>query len=207
MKVLVIGGGGREHALCWALNETAATPAQLYCAPGNAGIAQLAECVPFSVDDHPALIDFAQTNEIDLTIVGPEAPLANGIVDDFQANGLSIIGPSRAAARLEASKAFAKDFMQRHGIPTADFVIANSGVEAIQAIRSGRFGDANSAVVIKAEGLAAGKGVIVAPTHDAAESAVAELISGSTVSRQAANQILIEEALEGQEVSILLFAD
>jgi phosphoribosylamine--glycine ligase len=207
MKVLVIGSGGREHALIWALKQNSASPLRLYCAPGNAGIAQLAECADISVNDHSALIDFARAEAIDLTIVGPEVPLANGIVDEFQNTGLKIVGPSQAAARLESSKAFAKDFMRRHAIPTADYVNANSGDEALQAVRGGRFGDANAPIVVKADGLAAGKGVIVAESRAEAERAIAELLSGGVVARQAANQIVIEEALEGREVSILLFAD
>jgi phosphoribosylamine--glycine ligase len=207
MKVLVIGSGGREHALIWALKQNSASPLRLYCAPGNAGIAQLAECADISANDHSALIDFARAEAIDLTIVGPEIPLANGIVDEFQHRALKIVGPSQAAARLESSKAFAKDFMRRHAIPTADYVNANSGDEALQAVRGGRFGDANAPIVVKADGLAAGKGVIVAESRIEAERAIAELLSGGVVARQAANQIVIEEALEGREVSILLFAD
>jgi phosphoribosylamine--glycine ligase len=207
MKVLVIGSGGREHALIWALTQNSASPLKLYCAPGNAGIAQLAECINISANNHSALMDFARANEIGLTIIGPEAPLANGIVDEFQTCGLKIVGPSRAAARLESSKAFAKDFMQRHAIPTADYVIANSGEEALRAVRGDRFGDGNAPIVVKADGLAAGKGVIVAPSRAEAERAIAELLGGSLVAQEAANQILIEEALEGREVSILLFAD
>ena len=207
MKVLVIGSGGREHALIWALKHTSALPLELHCAPGNAGIAQLAECVDIPASNHSALIDFVREREIDLTIVGPEAPLANGIVDDFQNNGLKIIGPSRAAARLESSKAFAKDFMRRRQIPTADYAIANSGDAALQELRSGRFGNADGPIVVKADGLAAGKGVIVAASRAEAERAVTELLSGTLVAPEAATQILIEEALEGREVSILLFAD
>jgi phosphoribosylamine--glycine ligase len=207
MKVLVIGSGGREHALIWALKQGSASPLKLYCAPGNAGIAQVAECVDISADNHSALIDFARANAIDLTIVGPELPLASGIVDEFQDRDLKIVGPSRSAARLESSKAFAKDFMQRHAIPTADYVIANSGEEALRAIRSGRFGGEKSPIVVKADGLAAGKGVIVAPSHSEAEHAVAELLSGGLVAKESASHILIEEALEGREVSILLFTD
>src|SRR5882724_7117596 len=156
MRVLVIGSGGREHALIWALKQTSASLVKLYCAPGNGGIAQLAECVNIATDNHSALMDFARANAIDLTIVGPEAPLANGIVDEFHNHDLKIAGPSRAAARLEASKAFAKDFMRRHTIPTADYVIANSSKEALRAVRSGRFGDEHAPLVVKADGLAAG---------------------------------------------------
>jgi phosphoribosylamine--glycine ligase len=207
MKVLVIGSGGREHALIWALKQNSAAPLKLYCAPGNAGIAQLADCVAITAGDHSALIEFVRANAIDLTVVGPEGPLANGIVDKFQNNGLKIVGPSQAAARLESSKAFAKAFMQRHHIPTADCVIASSSEEALGAIRSGKFGGAATPVVVKADGLAAGKGVIVAQSRAEAERAIAELSSGGLVPQEAASQILIEEALEGSEVSVLLFAD
>jgi phosphoribosylamine--glycine ligase len=207
MKILVIGSGGREHALIWALKQNSASALNVYCAPGNAGIAQLAECVNVPADNHFALEEFAQTNAIDLTIVGPEVPLAGGIVDRFQNSGLKIVGPSKAAARLESSKAFAKDFMKRHAIPTAEYVVAHSGEEALIALRSGRFGSADAPVVVKADGLAAGKGVFVARSRAEAEGAVAELLRGSVVTEQAASQILIEEALEGREVSVLLFAD
>jgi phosphoribosylamine--glycine ligase len=207
MKILVIGSGGREHALIWALKQNSESALKVYCAPGNAGIAQLAECVNVQADNHFALEEFAQTNAIDLTIVGPEVPLAGGIVDRFQNSGLKIVGPSQAATRLESSKAFAKDFMKRHAIPTADYVVVNSGEEALTALRSGRFGSANAPVVVKADGLAAGKGVVVARSLAEAEGAVAELLSGSLVAQQATSQILIEEALEGREVSVLLFAD
>src|SRR4030095_15379282 len=138
---------------------------------------------------------------------GPEGPLAEGIVDVFERSGLRIMGPSRAASRLESSKAFAKDFMDRHGIPTGHYAIANSAAEAFEALGSGAFGPPESSVVIKADGLAAGKGVIVAPSRADAETAVKELTSGALVAAEAARQIVIEEALEGREVSILLFAD
>jgi phosphoribosylamine--glycine ligase len=207
MKVLVLGAGGREHAILWALQQTAQFPMQLYCAPGNGGIAEIAQCVPIAAHDHDKLIKFALDNAIDMTIVGPEAPLAAGIVDEFERAGLKIMGPGRAAARLESSKSFAKDFMRRHQIPTADYVIANSAEEALDALRSGRFGSPDRAVVIKADGLAAGKGVIVASSRPEAEAAIAELISGNLVSSEAAEKLLIEEALLGTEVSVLLFSD
>lgn len=207
MKVLVIGAGGREHAIIWALKRTSSGPLELYCAPGNGGISELAECVPISVTDSSALIVFAQSQAIDLTVVGPEGPLANGLVDDFASVGLKIVGPNRAAARIESSKAFAKDFMQRHQIPTAEYFVAHSATEALAVLGSGRFGPPDSPVVVKADGLAAGKGVVVAASHHDAEMAVAELASGSLVPQDAAKQILIEEALEGREVSVLLFAD
>jgi phosphoribosylamine--glycine ligase len=207
MKALVVGAGGREHAILWALKSTSNLPLDLYCAPGNGGISELAKCVPIPVTDHSSLIDFAVSNAIDLTIVGPEGPLAEGIVDKFERSGVKIVGPNAAAARLESSKGFAKDFMRRHKIPTAEYCIVNSAAEAREALRSGKFGSPDDAVVIKADGLAAGKGVIVAPSRAAAERAVDELTSGTLLSLDAVGQILIEEALTGREVSVLLFSD
>jgi len=207
MRALVIGSGGREHAIVWALKRTSGAPLEIYCAPGNGGISQIAECVPVSVSDHAALVEFARTQEIDLTIIGPEGPLAEGLVDEFEGRGLKIFGPSRAAARLESSKAFAKDFMRRHQIPTADYAVADSPAEALAVLRSGRFGSPESAVVVKADGLAAGKGVVVARSRAEAEQAIADISSGALVSADAAKQILIEEALSGREVSVLLFSD
>ena len=207
MKALVVGSGGREHAILWALKRTSSVPLDLYCAPGNGGISQLAECVSISASDQKSLIEFAQTKAIDMTIVGPEGPLAEGVVDEFERQGLKIMGPSRAASRLESSKAFAKDFMRRHEIPTAEYCVANSPDEALAALRSGKFGPPDSAVVIKADGLAAGKGVVVASSHKDAEKAVADLATGTLVAAAATKQLLIEAALEGREVSVLLFAD
>lgn len=207
MKVLVIGSGGREHALVWTLRRTATGTLDLYCAPGNAGIADLAQCVPIAVDDHDALAAFVKAEAIDLTIVGPEAPLAAGIVDKFQSLGLEIAGPNRAAARLEASKAFAKDFMARHRIPTAAYRVVSSPAEVAEVLASGEFGTENSPVVLKADGLAAGKGVVVASSHTEARAAAAQLVAGDLIDPSAAQQIIVEEALVGTEVSLLLFAD
>ena len=207
MRLLVIGSGGREHAILSTLERTSKNPLELFCAPGNGGIAQIAECLPISVGDHAALIEFALSRKIDLTVVGPEGPLAEGLVDEFLANGLPIFGPTRAAACLESSKVFAKDFMRRHNIPTAAYESAASPGKALAALRSGRFGPAESPVVVKADGLAAGKGVVVAADRGEAERAVTALTSGAIVSADAASQILIEEALHGPEVSVLLFAD
>lgn len=207
MKALVVGSGGREHAILWALKRTSSVPLELYCAPGNGGISGLAQCVPISVNDHKALIEFVKTGAIDMTIVGPEGPLAEGIVDEFESHGLKIMGPSRAASRLESSKAFAKEFMRRHGIPTAEYFIAHSTDEALTALRSGKFGGPDSPVVVKADGLAAGKGVVVASSHNEAERAIEDLASGKLVGAEAAQQLVIEEALQGREVSVLLFAD
>jgi len=165
MRILVIGSGGREHALIWALRKTAARLPELFCAPGNPGIAHVAECVSIGADDAAGLAAFAEESKIDLTMVGPEAPLAAGIVDKFEQRGLRIVGPGREAARLESSKAFAKDFMQRHGIPTARYRIATSADEAVRILEAGEFGDESTPVVVKADGLAAGKGVFIASSR------------------------------------------
>ncbi len=207
MKVLVLGSGGREHAIIWALRQTSAQPLELYCAPGNAGIADLAKCSPISVEDHDGLIDLVKSESIDLTIVGPEAPLAAGIVDKFQRLGLAIAGPSEAASRLEASKSFAKDFMARHQIPTARYRVVHSAAEVTGVLKSGEFGAPNTTVVIKADGLAAGKGVVIAKSHAEAGRAAQQLVAGEGIDPDAAKQIVIEEALVGTEVSLLLFAD
>jgi phosphoribosylamine--glycine ligase len=207
MKVLVLGSGGREHALVWALQQTAETELDLYCAPGNAGISDLAKCIPITVEDHPQLIEFARAESIDLTIVGPEAPLAAGIVDEFNKVGLTIAGPSAAAARLEGSKVFAKQFMGRHGIPTAAYEVVSSPSEVVNVLGSRAFGSADSSVVLKADGLAAGKGVVVARSHADAIAAVGDLVSGDVIDAAAARRLIIEEELVGTEVSLLLFAD
>jgi phosphoribosylamine--glycine ligase len=206
MKILLIGSGGREHAICATLRRTSAKPAQLFCAPGNAGMAQIAECVPSKVEDQQGLLAFANENKIDLTIVGPEAPLASGLVDVFEDHGLKIVGPRREAAQLEASKAFAKAFMERHSVPTARYRIAASFDEAATLLDSGEFGDERVPVVIKADGLAAGKGVFVAKNRPEAFEALSELRNG-VAGVEAARKIVIEEALEGPEVSVLLFTD
>ena len=206
MKILVIGSGGREHALVWALKNSKRNT-QIFCAPGNAGIAELAECVgikPYQINE---LADFARQNEIELTIVGGETSLALGVVDEFEKRGLRIMGASQKAARLESSKVFAKEFMNRHNIPTAHFRTAASAAEAKEILRSGEFGDPDSPVVIKADGLAAGKGVVVAKNRAEAEAAIDEIMSGALVSKEAAEKIILEEALLGNEVSLLLFAD
>lgn len=205
MKILVVGSGGREHALVWALRQTATAPLQIYCAPGNAGIAQIAECVPIRVDEIAGLADFAEQSQIDLTMIGPEGPLADGIVDEFQSRRLRVVGPGREAAQLESSKAFAKDFMARHCIPTARYRIVPSVSEAIATLERGEFGTPDGPVVVKADGLAAGKGVVVAPTRASAVAAVKEL--SQTLSARAIDRIVIEEALSGREVSLMLFTD
>ncbi|MGI9106843.1 MAG: phosphoribosylamine--glycine ligase [Pyrinomonadaceae bacterium] len=207
MKVLVIGSGGREHALCYALQKTANRRIEVYCAPGNDGIGEMAQCVPASATDIPALAQFAETQHIDLTVVGGEAPLAAGLADDFERRGLAVAGPCAEAARLESSKVFAKEFMARRNIPTARFRVAASAGEAREILQSSEFGAEDSGVVIKADGLAAGKGVVVAATRREALDAVADLMEGRHVGGEAAQRIVIEEALTGPEVSLLLWTD
>jgi phosphoribosylamine---glycine ligase len=206
MKILVIGSGGREHAICHVFKQSG-TVKKLYCANGNAGIAEIAECVPIKPDEIARLASFASENEIDLTFVGGETALALGIVDEFEKYNLKIIGANQQSAQLEASKAFAKDFMARHKIPTAEFETAQSAQKALEILKSGKFGDEDSPVVVKADGLAAGKGVIVAKDRAEAEQAINELTEGDLVSRKAAEKIVLEECLIGREVSLLLFAD
>ena len=206
-RILIIGSGGREHAITWAIRNTSPQPVEIFCAPGNAGIGQIAQILTVSINDHSALADFAEAERIDLTFVGPEAPLAAGIVDVFTERGLRIVGPTAGAARLEASKIFAKDFMARHQIPTAVYRVAESPQQALDVLRSGLFGSAETAVVIKADGLAAGKGVVVAKNRAEAETAIEDLMVHHVAGREAAGGIVIEEALQGAEASLLLFAD
>lgn len=204
MKILVVGSGGREHAICWAIKKSRQV-SEIFCAPGNAGIAEIARCVNISATEIQKLAEFAVANSIDLTIIGGETSLAAGIVDEFESRNLKIVGASQKAARLEASKVFAKDFMTRHKIPTARYKIADSPADALKILQSGAFGDADSPVVVKADGLAAGKGVVVAKNRKEAEQAVSEM--ANLVGAEAANRILLEETLRGREVSLLLFAD
>jgi phosphoribosylamine---glycine ligase len=202
MNILVIGSGGREHALVWALSRSAGLK-KLFCAPGNPGIARLAEIVPINSVDKQALLDFARTQQIDLTIVGPEQPLAEGIVDLFLENGLVIFGPTRRAAELEWSKAFAKEFMTRHGIPTGasrTFTRDETG-EAIDYVRA-----SSLPVVVKADGLAAGKGVVICQDHDAAVRAVQDMLQGTSFG-DAGSCVVIEEFLQGEEASIFAITD
>jgi phosphoribosylamine--glycine ligase len=206
MKILVIGGGGREHALIWALAKSKRSP-QLFCAPGNAGIAELAECIGIKPYQTKDLADFAEQNCMELTIVGGEASLALGVVDEFEKRGLRVMGPSQNASRLESSKIFAKEFMRRHDIPTAKFFTAGTDAEAKEILTRGEFGEIDSPAVIKADGLAAGKGVVVAKDRAEAEHAVDEIMGGKLVSKDASEKILLEEALTGKEISLLLFVD
>ena len=204
MKVLVVGSGGREHAICYAFTRGSRV-SKLYCANGNAGIAEIAECVPIRPDDVRRLAEFAAQEHIDLTFIGGETSLALGVVDEFERRGLSIIGPRSEAARLEASKSFAKDFMARHEIPTANFVTAHSASFAALMLESGDFGGEDSPVVVKADGLAAGKGVVVAKNRKEAIAACNEM--ESLVGNAAAEKIVLEECLVGRELSLLMFVD
>ncbi len=199
MRVLVVGGGGREHTLVWKLKQSPLVK-KIYCAPGNGGIASDAECVAIQGDDVQALADFASRERIDLTIVGPEAPLVAGIRDVFESRGLRLFGPSAGAALLEGSKIFAKRRMQRYGIPTASCEVFDDPEAAMRYIRkAGR-------CVVKADGLAAGKGVIVAGSPAEAEEAV-RLIMVERAFGDAGKAVVVEELLEGEEVSVLAFTD
>ncbi len=204
MKILVIGSGGREHALCRSFQKSARVK-KIFCADGNAGISEIAECVAIRPTEIGRLADFAQANRIDLTFVGGETALALGVVDEFEKRNLKIIGVSQKAAQLEASKSFAKDFMARHSIPTAKYKTAFSTDEAQQILESGFFGDENTPTVVKADGLAAGKGVIVANNRREAIAAIDEL--KELVGKNATEKIVLEECLFGQEVSLIAFAD
>lgn len=200
MKILVIGGGGREHALVWKIRQSPRV-SQIYCAPGNAGIGELAELVAIAPDNILALRQFAQRERIDLTVVGPELPLGLGLVDEFEAHGLRVFGPNRQAARLEVSKAFAKELMQQQGVPTAAFSTFNDPDKARRYVQA-----RGAPIVIKADGLAAGKGVFVCLTVEDALGAV-EQIMKERVFGDAGHQVVVEEFLEGEEASFLAFTD
>jgi phosphoribosylamine--glycine ligase len=200
MKILVLGSGGREHALVWKLAQSPRVE-KIYCAPGNPGLAQLADCVDIAVTNAAALRHFAKAQQIDLTVVGPEAPLVAGIVDEFEAEGLRIFGPSKQAARLEGSKAFAKELMRKYRIPTAAAEIFTNAQDASAYLET-----APIPIVVKADGLAAGKGAIVARTRDEALAAVHRLMRAREFG-DAGNQVVIEEFMEGEEVSVLCLTD
>ena len=192
MKVLVVGGGGREHALVWKLKQSPRVK-KIFCAPGNAGIARDASCVKISAEDIPALLAFALEKEIDLTVVGPEAPLTAGIVDQFQAAGLKIFGPSRAAAEIEGSKVVAKEIMAKYGIPTAAYAVFADPGEASAYIKK-----IGAPCVVKADGLAAGKGVIVAMDEQTALAAVRTIMEDRAFG-EAGNRLVVEECLVGED--------
>ncbi|MEV3827967.1 phosphoribosylamine--glycine ligase [Aeromonas allosaccharophila] len=202
MKVLIIGNGGREHALAWKAKQSPLVT-RVFVAPGNAGTAHEGsiENVAISATDIPALLAFAKEQRIDLTIVGPEAPLVKGVVDAFRAEGLAIFGPTAAAAQLEGSKAFAKDFLARHAIPTAEYQNFTEVEPALAYLR-----EKGVPIVIKADGLAAGKGVIVAMTLSEAEEAVRDMLSGNAFG-DAGARVVIEEFLDGEEASFIVMVD
>jgi len=200
MKILVIGSGGREHALIWKLKQSSRVT-EILCAPGNGGIAGLAKCVDIKADDVAALLKFAQENKIGLTVVGPEVPLVRGVVDAFEKAGLKIFGPSKAAAVLEGSKVFAKEFMVRHHVPTAKYLSFDTFEAAVAGLSEFAL-----PVVVKADGLAAGKGVIICSTKAEAEAALSEIMA-KKVFKDAGVRVVIEEFLVGEEASILAVAD
>ncbi|HVS03095.1 MAG TPA: phosphoribosylamine--glycine ligase [Thermoanaerobaculia bacterium] len=200
MKVLVVGGGGREHALCWKLRQSPQVT-ELYCAPGNPGIAEIADLVPVQAEEIHQLASFAADLAIDLTVVGPELPLALGLADELAHRGLAVFGPSQASAELESSKVYAKLFMDRHGIPTAPFAVAHSRDEAAAAAA-----ELGMPVVLKADGLAAGKGVLI--PADAAELAAAlDTFFGDRRFGAAGDRVVVERFLEGEEVSFMVLCD
>lgn len=200
MKILIIGGGGREHAIAWKLNNEINVK-KIYCAPGNAGISQIAECLNINDSDIEKLLQFAKQEQIDLTIVGPEVPLVKGIVDEFEKHGLKIFGPNKECSKLEGSKAYCKEFMIRHDIPTAKYKEYTNIDIAISEIDS--FG---YPLVIKADGLAAGKGVVIPQDREEAISTLKEMMSEKKFG-SAGDKIVIEEFLVGVETSILAFVD
>jgi phosphoribosylamine--glycine ligase len=200
MKILVIGGGGREHALVWKLRQSPRVT-EIRCAPGNGGIAEDATCVPGDGKSVESLVSVAESFQPDLTIVGPELPLSLGVVDEFQRRGWPIFGPTRAAAQLESSKCFAKEFMQRHRIPTAHYAICKTVEEVRETLPH-----FHTPIVVKADGLAAGKGVVIAKTKEEAASVSAEMLGGRMVG-DAGSLVVLEECLHGDELSFLVFSD
>ena len=202
MKVLVVGGGGREHALAWKIAQSSRV-SQVFVAPGNAGTALEPGIsnVDIAADDVPALLAFAQSEEVGLTVVGPEVPLVLGIVDIFSSEGLRCFGPNRACAQLEGSKAFSKDFLARHSIPTAAYASFTDEAEAVAYIR-----EQGAPIVIKADGLAAGKGVILAQTEEEAIAAVRDMLAGNAFG-EAGHRVVIEEFLTGEEASFIVMVD
>src|SRR3984885_13107766 len=200
MKVLVLGNGGREHALVWKLRQSARV-SKLYCAPGNGGIANEAELLPVDLKNLDSMVALGERVRPDLTVVGPELPLTLGVVDEFTRRGWPVFGPTRAAAQLEASKSFAKEFLQRHRIPTAAYAICDSVEEVRVALTH-----FHAPVVVKADGLAAGKGVVIAASKEEAAGAAAEMLSGKMVG-QAGLRVVLEECLKGEELSFLVLSD
>ena len=200
MKVLVIGSGGREHTIVWKIAQSKKVD-KIYCAPGNGGIKELAELVNIKADDVDGLLNFAKENKIDLTVVGPEVSLVKGIVDIFQQEGLKIFGPTKELSMLEGSKVFAKEAMTKFGLPTADFKVFDDPKDAKKYLN-----EKGAPIVIKADGLAAGKGVIVAKTVEEAETAIEDIMV-KKIFGSAGDRLILEDCLEGEEASILVFSD
>jgi phosphoribosylamine--glycine ligase len=200
MRILVIGSGGREHALVWKIAQSKLAD-KIFCAPGNGGISDLAECIDIKAEDMQSLLEFARKEKIDLTVVGPEAPLVLGIVDEFANHQQKIFGPTKKAAQLEASKVFAKQLMAKYNVPSADFRIFDNAIEAKDYIEQ-----IGAPCVVKADGLAQGKGVIVAKTVDEAEESINSIME-RRIFGDAGNKVIIEDCLEGEEASILAFTD
>ena len=200
MKVLVLGSGGREHALVWKLRQSSRV-SKIYCAPGNGGIAEEAECLAVDVKSVESMLALGERLRPDLTVVGPELPLMLGVVDEFTRRGLRVFGPAKIAAQLESSKSFAKEFLQRHHIPTAAYAICDSIEEVREALTH-----FHAPVVVKADGLAAGKGVVIASSKEEAAGAAAEMLSGKMVG-EAGARVVLEEFLEGDELSFLVLSD
>ncbi len=200
MKVLVIGGGGREHAIVWKLSQSKSVD-KIFCCPGNAGIAEMAECINVNQNDFKELLDLVKYEWIDLTIVGPEDALSKGIVDLFEREGRKILGPVKAAAMLESSKVFSKDLMRSHGIPTAEYRVFTSYLHAEEYVRF-----KGAPIVIKADGLASGKGVFIANTMDEAMDAL-KVIMKDKAFGDAGDKVIIEDCLKGEEVSYMVFTD
>ena len=202
MRILIVGGGGREHALAWKLSRERPVT-ELCCAPGNPGMTSVARCFPADQGNPTELLALAARERIDLTVVGPEMPLSRGLVDVFLADGRAIVGPTRDAAALESSKAYAKEFMSRHGVPTARFRVCDSAASAIGVIASGELG---LPLVIKADGLAAGKGVVIASDRAEAEAVVGAMMTGRRFGA-AGERVVLEECLVGEEASYFVLAD
>ncbi len=200
MKILVIGNGGREHALVWKLRQSARV-SEVFCVPGNGGICEEATCLPGDPKNIEGLLNLAHQLQPDITVVGPELPLSLGLVDEFKLRGLPVFGPTQAAAQLESSKSFAKEFMQRHQIPTAHYAVCSSEEDLRKSL--GLF---STPIVVKADGLAAGKGVIIAASKEEAANAGVELFSGKLLGTPS-ERVVLEEFLEGEELSFLVFSD
>ncbi len=203
MNILVIGSGGREHALIWKIKQSPLAQ-KVYCAPGNGGIARDAECVNIKVENIPALLKFAQDQKIDLTVVGPEIPLVMGIVNEFEKAGLKIFGPTQAAARLEGSKIFSKEFMRRYAIPTAEFQVFSDARSARHVLKVTPQSD--FPIVVKADGLAAGKGVVICQNLAEVEMALSDMLEKKTFG-EAGARVVVEDGLQGEELSVLALCD